>query len=426
MKKYLIVIFTILMSIMSLAEYNYPFQNPNMATIIGSSTLMMEGVTPKVDRKEYKITLPWAKPVSEHFWYNEGFKFSLVPQEEKAPLVFLLAGTGSAHNSIRMEYFQRILHDAGYHVVSISSPMNSNFVINASTSQMPGIIAEDSEDIYKVMKEIEKVISSEVEVSDYYLVGYSLGGTEAGILSWIDEREKAFNFKRVFMINPPVDLYKSALKLDKYMDFPEEERAEKVAEMIENIIDTVVSNTLPEYTAVDIETIYKIFSQQKMSDKEMEQLIGGAFRLTSIDLNYIVDVLNNREVYVKEGVKKFTPMFENFKKINFATFEEYIERLALPYYQEKLGEDLALEDLLKKARLNYIEDYLKNSSKIMAVTNADELILDDEDFEFLKSTFGDRLIIYPYGGHCGNMFFTPNVKVMLDFLEKGEVEYENK
>ena len=70
-----------------------------------------------------------------------------------------------------MEYFQRIFYDAGYHVVSISSPMNSNFVINASTSKMPGMIVEDSEDIYKVMKEINKKISDEVEISDYYLVG---------------------------------------------------------------------------------------------------------------------------------------------------------------------------------------------------------------------------------------------------------------
>lgn len=54
MKKYLIVIFAILMSIMSLAEYNYPFQNPNMATIIGSSTLMMEGVTPKINKKSIR------------------------------------------------------------------------------------------------------------------------------------------------------------------------------------------------------------------------------------------------------------------------------------------------------------------------------------------------------------------------------------
>lgn len=426
MKKYLVWIFMLISSVLVLAEYKYPFQNPNVATILGSSTLMLEGVTEKVPTKEYNIKLPWAKPVPDHFWYNEGFRFSLVSQEKKAPLIFLLAGTGSSHNSIRMEYFQRIFYDAGYHVVSISSPMNSNFIINASTSRMPGLVVDDSEDIYKIMKEIKKKISSNIQIEDYYMVGYSLGATEVGILSWIDEREKEFNFKRVFMINPAVDLYKSALKLDRYMDFPENERAKKVAQMIESIIDTVVSSTLPEYTSIDIETIFKIFSQKKLSDKEMEQLIGGAFRLSSIDLNYIADVLNNRGVYVKEPVSKFTPMFENFKKVNFATFEEYIERLALPYYQDNVKKDLTLEDLLEKARLSYIEEYLKSTPKIMAVTNADELILDSEDIEFLKSTFDDRLIIYPYGGHCGNMFFAPNVKVMLDFLKKGEVEYENK
>lgn len=426
MKKYLIVIYTLLISMTLLAEYNYPFKDPNMATIIGSSTLMTEGIPEKIDIKEYKIKLPWSKPVMENFWYNEGFKYSVVSQNRKAPLIFLLAGTGSSHNSVRMEYFQRIFYKAGYHVVSISSPMNSNFVINASTNQMPGIIIEDSEDIYHVMEAINEKITSELEISDYYLVGYSLGGTEAGILSWIDEREKKFNFKRVFMINPAVNLYKSALKLDRYMNYAENERAEKVAQLINNILNTAISSIIPEYTTFDMETIFKVFSQKKLSDKEMQQLIGGAFRLTSIDLNYITDVVNDRKVYIKEPVNKFSPMFKYFEEINFATFEEYINKLAFPYYKEKLGEQLTLDELLKKANLSYIEDYLKNSSKVMAVTNADELILDSEDLEFLKMTFGKRLIIYPYGGHCGNMFFTPNIKVMLEFLEKGEIEYENK
>lgn len=423
MKK-LLGIFYIFITTLSFGNYDYPFHNPNIATIFGSSNLMVEGVSTKVPRKEYSIKLPWTKAVGEEFWYNEGFRFSLVPQKTEAPLIFLLAGTGSSHNSIRMEYFQRIFYDAGYHVVSISSPMNNNFIINGSSSRMPGLIMEDSKDIYNIMKEINKRISKKIKVSDFYVVGYSLGATEAGILSYIDESEKEFNFKRVFMINPAVNLYNSALKLDNYLDFPENERAEKIGSLIEKIIDTVVSSTLPEYTSIDIETIYKLFSKNKLTNKEMQELIGGAFRLTSIDLNYITDVINNRKVYVKEPVGKFTPMFGYFEKINFATFDEYINRVALPYYREKLGEDLKLEQLVERARLNNIEDYLKNSSKIAVVTNADELILDESDFQFLKSTFGNRLLIYPYGGHCGNMFFSTNVKIMLEFLEKGELSHE--
>ncbi|MDO4589471.1 MAG: serine/threonine protein kinase, partial [Fusobacterium sp.] len=69
---------------------------------------------------------------------------------------------------------------------------------------------------------------------------------------------------------------------------------------------------------------------------------------------------------------------------------------------------------------------LKTSDKIVAVTNRDELILNDDDFKFLKETFKDRLIIYPYGGHCGNMFYSENVDVMLKYLKEGVFKYEEQ
>lgn len=424
MKKFLLGILLLSMSISAFSKYNYPFQNPTVATILGSSTLMAEGVSSKIPIQEYRIHLPWAKPVNEIFWYNEGFKFSLVAQKDKAPLIFLLAGTGSSHNSSRMNIFQRIFYDAGYHVISISSPMNSNFLINASSSQMPGIIFEDSKDIYKVMKETYKKVAKNIEVSDFYLVGYSLGATEAGMVSYIDENEKTFNFKRVFMINPAVNAYTSAIKLDNYLNFPEAERAEGVKKLIEKIVTVVSESSLPEYTGISTESIYQIFSQKKLSNEEMKQLIGGAFRLTAIDLNFISDILGNRKVYTTEPISKFSPMFKTFEKVNFATFNDYINRLAFPYYKEKLGADTKLEDILKKANLSYIEAYLKKAEKIAVVTNADELILNEKDFEFLKSTFGNRILIYPYGGHCGNMFFSTNINIMLEFLQKGELKHE--
>lgn len=424
MKKLFLGLFFILFSILTFSEYNYPYINPNVATIFGSSAMMTPGIPKKIPIKEYKIKLPWSKPVDESLWYNEGFRFSLVPQKKKAPLIFLLAGTGSSHNSIRMENFQRIFYKAGYHVISISSPMNNNFIINASSNQMPGIIMNDSKDIYEVMKVAFDTVSQKIEVTDFYLVGYSLGGTEASMISYIDEDKKTFNFKRVFVINPAVDVYKSALKLDNFLGFKEEERAEKIRAMIENIIDRLVKNSLPEHTRIDIETIYNLFAQNKMSNKEMEELIGTVFRLTAIDINYLTDFLNKRGIYVNEPVEKFSPMFPYFEKINFASFEDYINKLALPFFKEKYGKDLALKDFLEKSKMSYIEEYLKTSDKIAVVTNADELILDQRDIEYLKKTFKNRILIYPYGGHCGNMFFTPNVEIMLNFLEKGVLPNE--
>ena len=147
------------------------------------------------------------------------FKFSLSKQKnKKAPLIFVLAGTGSDYNAARVKFMQRIFHTAGYHTIAISSQMSQQFMISASSNTVPGLLMEDNKDIYKAMKLAYDKIKDQVEVTDFYIMGYSLGGTNAAVLSYIDETEKAFNFKRVFMVNPPVELYDSAVKLDKYLD----------------------------------------------------------------------------------------------------------------------------------------------------------------------------------------------------------------
>ena len=55
----------------------------------------------------------------------------------------------------------------------------------------------------------------------------------------------------------------------------------------------------------------------------------------------------------------------------------------------------------------------------------DELILNENDMSFLKDVFKDRLVVYPKGGHCGNMFYKENVDVMLKFVNEGVLKYEN-
>ncbi len=84
-----------------------------------------------------------------------------------------------------------------------------------------------------------------------------------------------------------------------------------------------------------------------------------------------------------------------------------------------------IEELLQYTKLQQIQDYLKTTDKIAVVTNRDEIILGEEDFEFLENTFKGRLIIYPYGGHCGNMYYRTTVDVMLKFLKEGVLDYEN-
>lgn len=417
-----LVLFCIL-SVTALSSYNFPLDNPYSATIIGSSTMMTPGVSEEIPTKVYSVKIK--DNVPDIFWYASEFKFSFTKKDKNAPLIFILAGTGSDYSSSRVHMMEKIFYDAGYNVISISSPMSLQFLVSASTESMPGLLMKDGEDIYKAMKVAYNEIKNQIDSKDFYIMGYSLGGANSAIVSYIDEQEKVFNFKRVFMVNPPVNLFESATRLDKYLDNFTGGNPKVIQMLIEGTLGKVKQG-INEYSTMNSATIYDIVKGDFLSDEYKKAFIGLAFRINSVDLNFTSDVLNKMEVYTEnpDSLNKFTNMKEAFAKVNFANFEDYVNKLGYPYYK-KINPNFNLEDLKREASLRVIEDYLKNSKKIAAVTNADELILSQDDFEYLKEVFKDRLVIYPKGGHCGNMFYKENVDVMLNFINEGVLKYEN-
>lgn len=427
MKKLLNKVVLFLILSLTAFSYNFPIEDPYSATIIGSATMMTPGVSENIPLKVYEIQIKDKKEIPDVFWYASKFKFSFSKQKnKKAPLIFVLAGTGSDYSAIRVKFMQRIFHDAGYHTIAISSQMSQQFMISASTNAIPGMLIRDNEDIYKAMKLAYNKIKDQVDVTDFYIMGYSLGGANAAVLSYIDEKEKAFNFKRVFMVNPPVELYDSAVKLDKYLDDYTGGKSAGIERLLNTTLARVKGGLTSEYANIGADTIYEIVKGDILSETEKKAYIGLAFRLTSTDLNFISDFITKSHIYTKnpEKVDKFTNMKEYFKAVNFATFEDYVNKIGFPYYK-KYNKNFTIEDLKREASLRVIEDYLRTSPKIAAVTNADELILNEKDIDYLKDIFKDRLIIYPKGGHCGNMFYKENVDVMVKFINEGVLKYEN-
>ncbi len=100
---------------------------------------------------------------------------------------------------MKMQLFQRAFYQAGYHVVTISSPTFTNFMVNASKTAVPGNLQDDSADLYNVMQLILSK-QTDLKVTDYHLIGYSLGASQAAFIAQLDEQEKAIGFSKVLMI----------------------------------------------------------------------------------------------------------------------------------------------------------------------------------------------------------------------------------
>lgn len=407
-------------------NYDYPYKNKYTATIIGSSSLVMDGLTPfeRLRVRDYSIDIKEDFKVPPTLWYEDGYRFSLTRQRGKAPLVFLIPGTGAQYNSSTVKKFQQVFSDAGYHVITANSTKTGNFIVNASKYKYPGSLIIDSQDMYRAMEASYEKVKNKIDVSDFYLVGYSLGGGQGAFLSYIDEEKKSFNFKRVYLLNPLVNIKKSALKLDRLLEDNLDGKNAELGDILDEIFLKIAERTRKSAVSLDSEVIYSIFREEELSDEKMKIIIGFAFRLVSINLHYIVDLVNERGLYTEKGSSqtRMTSMWTYFEKINFSSFSDYLDKILIPIIKEK---GISHKKVLESFDLRFIDSYLKKTDKIGVVTNLDEIILDEEDFKYLKSTFGERLILFPLGGHCGNMFFQDNVETMIRFLNTGRLTHES-
>jgi len=334
----------------------------------------------------------------------------------------IIAGTGAGYDSAKMKMMQRAFFQAGFHVVALSSPTHPNFIVSASSSGMPGDIRSDAADLYNVMEKMLQRSRKKELFSDFYLTGYSLGGSQAAFIAKLDEEKKVFNFKKVLMINPALNIYDSAVKLDKMLvdNIPGgmDHFDDFYTKLMGSITEAYVHG---DFVNLSHDFFYKAYDEILPSPEDGKALIGFSFRISLINLLFTSDVMTNSGYIVPKNLKlSRTDSLRDYAKVAARGngFREYVENIIYPVF--KAGEPcLSLREFVDRSSLRTIEGYLKKSSKIGLVTNVDDFILADGDVEYFKQVFGSRAKIYPRGGHCGNMDYKDNVAYMIDFF-KGE------
>tara|TARA_R110000737_G_scaffold347232_1_gene378352 strand:- start:617 stop:1912 length:1296 start_codon:yes stop_codon:yes gene_type:complete len=353
-----------------------------------------------------RITIKPLNEISEVFWFNKKMQYSLIKQATRAPLIFIIAGTGAGYDSPKMRILQKSFFQRGYHVISLSSPTFANFIVNSpNTKYMPGDLAHDAEDLYKVMNLVWAQVQAQDEVvaSSFSLTGYSLGGAHSAFIALLDEEKQAFNFEKVLMINPPVSLYNSVSILDEYFDLRNNRQA-AIAMFDEIFARFSDLYSMQRSSKFDQGSIFNLFKHADLTEAELKLLIGASFRMSSSDMFFAIDVSFNTGAitYKNHAVDKFESLTHSMQRASDITFGDYFDGAMLPRAQREDG-NITKADLIKRYSLYAIEDYLKTSDKIYLVTSQDDIILQTGEVEYLQSTFGERAKIFPRGGHCGNL-----------------------
>ncbi|NMP30291.1 alpha/beta hydrolase [Thalassotalea sp. M1531] len=376
------------------------------ATVTGYCQEVRADLTEELPTTIKNIELKPVEQIPEVFWFSKKMEYTLNKQDGPAPLVFAIAGTGASHEASKMLSLQKTLYAQGYHVISISSPTFSNYIINATTHEdMTGDLAKDAKTLYKTMQKVYAQVQEEdnVEATSFSLTGYSLGGAHSAFISFLDETEKKFNFEKVVLVNPPVSLYNSVQVLDGYLDLVGDREA--ALDMVESIFDRFAEQyAVQESSKFTQDSIYSMFQGVDLREEELKLLIGASFRMSSTDMMFAIDASYNIGgfIYKNHEISKFESLTHSMHRADEITFTDYFDRHLLPW-TIKLEPELTRDEMIARLSLKNLEDYLSKSDKISVVTNADDLILIDGEIDYLREVFGDRAKIFERGGHCGNM-----------------------
>lgn len=401
------------------AGYGYPIPGSYEATILGTPVGLMPELPVQIPTRQLVVKVFPDRKSPPVFFYDEGLRCTFAYQKQKAPLVFLIAGAGAGDRATKLMTMMKTFYQAGFHVITLPSPTHANFIISASQSRIPGDLAEDSADLYRAMETAWKQVAGDIEVSSFNLCGYSLGGIQSAFVAKLDEERRVFNFRKVLMINPPVNLYRSATRIEDLLkQIPGGAKKQGV------FFNRMLSKFSEFYRygnniAINDDFLYSIYTERLFSREETAGLIGLTYRINLAGLIFASDVMTNSGYVVpKNKVLKHTDSLSDYFLVSsHLSFYDYFNECLYPYIQ-KQRPGLTKQAFIESLSLKSIEGYLEKSpAKFGVMANENDFIVNGAELDYLRRLFGERARIYPRGGHLGNLEHRENLAYMVGFFK---------
>jgi hypothetical protein len=384
-------------------EYKFPYRDPYLATIT-TAVLNADGHTPGAKRQVVHVPVLPGRNGLPTLEGRGDLSVALYSQKRPAPLIFIVSGIGSNPYFGAATYFAGLFHQRGFHVVILPSPMSWNFALAASRSGAPGYAPEDARDLYVAMQKTLEVLKtrSGLRITRIGFMGVSLGALEGAYLSVLDAKEGKLGIEKYLLANPPADLTFAMKKLDEMDALREKFGRAKSEGIMLKAMAVAEPFTEERREHPDFGKLVKGFAV--FTNEELQFLIAGYLELVLPELVYVSEVIQ------EHNAGKVTPP-EARKRIQDAksfTFTEYSEKIGVPAWRAQTGQPQAdLETFTRQGSLAPILGDLRGNPRVYIVHNADDFLADGKSLDELKEAMGSRMMVYPYGGHLGNLWYPP-------------------
>jgi len=394
-------------------DYQYPYRDPYLATMT-IAALNATGTTPGLSRQAVHVP---GLPGRNNIVSLEGrgdLSISLYRQHRPAPLMFLLLGIGSNSYFGLGTYFATLFHHQGFHVVILPSPMTWNFALAASRSGAPGYAPADARDLYDVMLKTLGILQSRyhLQITGTYFMGASLGALEGAYLSVIDADQGKIGIARFLLVNPPLDVSRAIKTLDEWVALQNKLGPDQATALSGKALSIIeAASTGQKDDSVGVERAAQRFSS--FSREELQFLIGKYAQTMLPELVYVTQILRGQSR--PAGNRELVDV--RLEEAKSFTLTDYTEKIALPTWTSATADlEADLETVSRRSSLMAIVDRLRTNPRVEIMHNADDILTDPASIAELKQIMGAQMIVYPLGGHLGNLWYRDNKEDILRFF----------
>jgi pimeloyl-ACP methyl ester carboxylesterase len=385
---------------LSAEEYRFPIANPL------KSSLLPAGYPPP--RARYAMSFLEIRSDRRKVRFLENrhrLILAVFAQRTPAPLVFVVPGVGGYSLSEPALMLGEQLHDMGFHAVTLPDPLSWQYTLGVSESAVPGYLPLDSREYYELLRRVVAHLQAEqhLAITGYSVVGYSFGGLLTAFLVREDAEQRAFAFARAVLINPAIDLKHAVGVVDGFFDAGHSISDARKDQISRSMVDVVIRLRNRPFT---YELAGWARDQWTFGDDEMRWLIGSSFRNATQGTIFAGRQIERARA--RPPVSGLEPKHVLVSEAKRYSFRDYLSQFVFPSLRRSAAVTSPDDQLLEQASLGALGPELGASPSVYVLENVDDFLARPQDIDSLRAWLGDRLYLYPRGGHVGNLWLDRN------------------